>query len=158
MTAAWKTVKWYTVYLCCPNFSKHLFQWSNQHWTGKIFGDGEVGGDMNSLRPSDAHMRLWNRPSLVQIMACRFLGVMPSPETMLVYCQLELKEQTSLKSNRNSNIFIQEDAFENILCKNGGHLVSVLKWLNHPHCWMGLRVWIVLMAFWTTMLLIIFCV
>ena len=43
---------------------------------------------VNSLRSSDAYMRQWNRPSLVQIMACCLLGAKPLSEPMLVYCQL----------------------------------------------------------------------
>ena len=43
---------------------------------------------INSVRPSDAYMRLQHRPSLVQIMACRLFGAKPLSEPMLAYCQL----------------------------------------------------------------------
>ena len=39
---------------------------------------------VNSLRPSDAYMCWQPRPSLVQIMACRLVGVKPLSEPMLV--------------------------------------------------------------------------
>ena len=34
---------------------------------------------------------------------------------MLEYCQLDPQEQTSVKLNGNSNIFIQENAFKNVV-------------------------------------------
>ena len=37
----------------------------------------------NPLRPSDAYMRQYNIPTLVQIMACRMLGAKPLSEPML---------------------------------------------------------------------------
>ena len=40
--------------------------------------------NVNSLMPSDAYMRQWNRPSLVQIMACSLLGAKPLSEPTLV--------------------------------------------------------------------------
>ena len=36
---------------------------------------------------------------------------------MMEYCLLDPKEQISVKFNRNSNIFIQENAFENVVCE-----------------------------------------
>ena len=51
----------------------------------------------NSLRPSDAYMRQWNKPSFLLRIAHYLLGAQPLSEPMLVYCQLEPKEQTSLK-------------------------------------------------------------
>ena len=40
---------------------------------------------LNSLRPSDTNMSV-NLPSLIQIMACRLIGVKPLSEPMLEYC------------------------------------------------------------------------
>ena len=56
-------------------------------------------------------------------MACRLLGAKPLPELMLTYCQLDHQEQISVKFERNSNIFRPENAFENVVCQNGGYLV-----------------------------------
>ena len=50
----------------------------------------------NPLRPSDAYMRQYNIPTLVQIMACRMLGAKPLSEPMLPYCQLGHKEHTCI--------------------------------------------------------------
>ena len=51
----------------------------------------------NPLRPSDAYMRQWTRPSLIQIMACRLTGAKPLSEPMPEYCLLDPWEQTSVK-------------------------------------------------------------
>ena len=49
------------------------------------------------LRPSDAYMRQQARSWLAQIMACRLIGAKPLYEAMLLYCQLDPKEHTSVK-------------------------------------------------------------
>ena len=59
-------------------------------------------------------------PSMVLVMACRLFGAKPLPEPMLAYCQLDSCEQISVKLHN----FIQENAFENIVCQNGGHFVQ----------------------------------
>ena len=79
---------------------------------------------VNSLRPGDAYMRQWNMPSLVQIMACRLLSAKPLSEPMMVYRKLEPQEQIQWKSDWNSNIFIKDNAFENVVCQSGGRFVS----------------------------------
>ena len=56
-------------------------------------------------------------------MACRLFGAKPFPEPMLVYCQLDSWEQVSVEFERNLIIFIPENAFENVVCQNGGHFV-----------------------------------
>ena len=50
-----------------------------------------------SSPPSAAYMYLWMGSALVQIMACRLFGAKPLFKPMLVYCQLNPKEQTSVK-------------------------------------------------------------
>ena len=40
-----------------------------------------------------------------------------------IYCQLNPCKQTSVQFNRNSYICIQENAFENVVWKNGDHFV-----------------------------------
>ena len=57
-------------------------------------------------------------------MDCRLLGAKPLPEPVLAYCQLDSWEQISVKSNRNSIIVIQENAFEIVVCQRGGHFVQ----------------------------------
>ena len=43
------------------------------------------------------YIRWWPRSALVQVMACRLLGVKPLLEPMLTYYQLDLQEHTSVK-------------------------------------------------------------
>ena len=50
-------------------------------------------------------------------MAYRLDGAKPLYEPMYEYCLLNPREQTSVKFNRNSNIFIQENALENVVCE-----------------------------------------
>ena len=52
---------------------------------------------INSSFCSAAYMRQWTGWTLVQVMACHLLGAKPLPEPMLTYCQLDPKEQTSVK-------------------------------------------------------------
>ena len=56
---------------------------------------------INSLTPPrpphPAYMRQYTQQGLVQVMACRLFGAKPLPEPKLTYCQLEPKEQTSMK-------------------------------------------------------------
>ena len=76
-----------------------------------------VYGCRYSSPPSAAYMRQWIRSALVQIMACRLFGAKPLFKPMLSYCQLDPKEQTSLIFNRNTNLFINQNASENIVCE-----------------------------------------
>ena len=55
-------------------------------------------------------------------MACRLFGAKPFPEPMLVYCQMGSWEQISM--NRNSIIFIQENAFEIVVCQYDGYFIQ----------------------------------
>ena len=81
----------------------------------------------NSSPPSAAYMRQRTGSSLVQVvMACRLFGAEPLPEPTLVYCQLL---GTNFNENRKSVIFIQENAFENIVCQTDGHF-SRGRWIN----------------------------
>ena len=85
--------------------------------------------------PSVAYMRQGTGPSLVQVMACRLFGSKPLPEPMLG------KNQWNV--NRNDIIFIQENAFENIVCQKwtpfcpGGDVLMYWltfwwRWLQNP--------------------------
>ena len=53
---------------------------------------------INLSPPGAAYMRKWIGWALVQIMACRLYGTKPLSKPMLGYCQLNPKEQTSVKS------------------------------------------------------------
>ena len=52
-------------------------------------------------------------------MVCRLFGAKPLPEPVLAYCQLD--------SNRNSIIFIHENAFETVVCE----MAAIL---SRPQC------------------------
>ena len=52
---------------------------------------------ITSSPQSAAYMRQWTGSALVQIMTCRLFGAKPLPEPMLLYCQLDPYEQTSVK-------------------------------------------------------------
>ena len=80
---------------------------------------------INSSPPSAAYMSQWTGSSLVQVMACRLFDAKPLPEPMLPYCQLVSWEHILVKfEDRNSIIFIQENAIENVVCQSGGHFVE----------------------------------
>ena len=49
-------------------------------------------------------------------MACRLVGAKPLSEPMLEYRYLDPLEQTSVNFDRKYNIFIQENAFESVVC------------------------------------------
>ena len=52
---------------------------------------------VNSSAPSAAYMHQWIGSALVQIMACRLLGAKPLFQSVLAYCQLDSREQISVK-------------------------------------------------------------
>ena len=93
---------------------------------------------LNSSRPSDAYMRQQTRPSLLHIMACRLTGAKPSSEPMLDYCYLRNKLQWNL--NQDSNIFIQQNAFESVVCETAAIL-------SRPQCVKPSKTWPLVLEF-----------
>ena len=57
-------------------------------------------------------------------MACRLLGAKPLPELMLAYWQLDSWEQISVNFESELYHFNQENAFEYVVCQNGGHFIQ----------------------------------
>ena len=55
---------------------------------------------LNSSPPSAAYMRRWNGSTLGQIIACCLFGVKPLSKSMLIYCQLNHSEQTSVSKKK----------------------------------------------------------
>ena len=55
------------------------------------------GGFLSSISPSAAYMCQLIGSALDQIMACRLFGAKPLSKPMLGYCQLDPREQTSVK-------------------------------------------------------------
>ena len=50
-------------------------------------------------------------------MACRLVGAKPLSEPMLEYANTSLKNKFQWNLKRNSYTFIQENAFENVVCE-----------------------------------------
>ena len=50
-------------------------------------------------------------------MVCRLFGDNPLSEPVMVYCELDPKEHISIKFIWNLKVFIQENAFEDVICK-----------------------------------------
>ena len=71
----------------------------------------------NSSPPSAAYMRQCIGSALIEIMACRLFGTQPLSQPMLGYCQLDPCEQIRWNFNQNTQLFIQENAYENIICE-----------------------------------------
>ena len=84
--------------------------------------------------PSAAYMRQWTESALVQIMACRLLGAKPlfKPSWFLVNWTLRNKLQWIF--NRNTKLFIQENASENIACEMAA-ILSRGRWVNEFKPW-----------------------
>ena len=67
------------------------------HWLLNELNSPGIGDAYISLRPRDAYMRQQTKPPLVQIMAYHMFGAKPLCEPMLIYCQLDPWESTSVK-------------------------------------------------------------
>ena len=67
---------------------------------------------LNSLRPSDAYMRQYYIPTLVQIMACRLFDAKPLSGPMLPHCQWDPKEHMSVIFYSKFKVFIHVNALE----------------------------------------------
>ena len=55
-------------------------------------------------------------------MACRLIGAKPLSEQMLDYLNWTLRNKLQWNLNRNFNIFIQENAFESVVCETAAIL------------------------------------
>ena len=60
-------------------------------------GNVDLNSKLKSSNPSAAYMCQWIGSASVQIMAFRLFGAKPLSKPMLVYCQLDFQEQTSVK-------------------------------------------------------------
>ena len=85
--------------------------------------------------PSTAYMGQWIGSALAQITACRLLGDKPLSEPILEYSHISIKFQ--LNHQGNLYIFIQQNAFENVVCEMGA-ILSRGRWVN---------VWIIKMLY-----------
>ena len=58
-------------------------------------------------------------------MACRLFSDNPLPEPMMFYFQLDpIEHMFQWNCVSNSKVFIQENAYENVVCQIGSHPVS----------------------------------
>ena len=73
---------------------------------------------VNSLWPSDVIWLQRVRSSLVHIMACCLLCTKPLPEPIVIHCQLDpYMNKLQWNSNQNTKIYIEENAFQNVVFK-----------------------------------------
>ena len=63
------------------------------------------------------------------VMAWRLFGAKPLPEPMLTYCQLDPGKKCQWNLSKNSKIFIQENAFENVVCEMAA-ILSRGRWVS----------------------------
>ena len=78
----------------------------------------------NSSPPSVAYIRQWIGWALVQIMACRLFGAKPLSKPMLCQCQLDPKEQTSVKFQSKYKTFHSRKCIWKYRLRIGGHFVQ----------------------------------
>ena len=74
-----------------------------------------------SSPPSAAYMRQSIAWALLQIMACRLFGAKPLSKPVLVIINWTPRNELQWNFNQNLKFFIEENAFEIVVCQNGGH-------------------------------------
>ena len=79
--------------------------------------------DNNSAPPSATDTRQWTRSASIHAMACRLFGAKPLPEPFWLIVNWT-HGNNSVKFEYNLIILIQENAFENVICQDGGHFVQ----------------------------------
>ena len=82
---------------------------------------------INSFSPSAAYILQWIRSALVQIMAWCLVGAKQLSEPMLEYFMRTIRNKLQWDFNRNLYIFVQENAFENVVWK----MAAIL---SRPQC------------------------
>ena len=95
--------------------------------------DGATYGchPLNSSPSSSAYMRQWLGSALVQIMAWRLFGAKPLSKPTLGYCQLDPKEQTSVKFQSKYKTFHSRKRTWKYRLRKGGHFVPGEMSLNY---------------------------
>ena len=71
---------------------------------------------IDSLRLSDAYMHQQIKSSLAQLTACHWFGTKPLSDPMMVYCRTH-GNKIQWNFNQDTIIFINENAFKNVVCK-----------------------------------------
>ena len=80
-----------------------------------------MNSGVNASFPGAAYMRQWTGSALVQIMAWRLFDAKPLCEPMLVYYQLDLQEQNSVKFESKYKTFDSTKCIWKCCLQYGGH-------------------------------------
>ena len=120
-----------TQFLCTDNellqMEAHLkiFHYTNA-WIKKwCYGNILFKGpSVNSSPPSAAHMCRWTGTSLVQVIAWCKKGDKSIPELILIYCQMDPKEQISVINESKFKHFHSRKYVWKCRLRNGGHFVQ----------------------------------
>ena len=79
---------------------------------------------INSSPPNAAYMLQWTGSALVQVMGCRLFGPSHYLNQYWFIVNWTPGNKFQWNSDRNSIVFIQENASEIVVCQNGGHFVQ----------------------------------
>ena len=71
-------------------------------------------------------------------MGCRLFGTKPISEPIMTYCQLDPRKIVEWNIIWNSKVFIQENAFENVVWKMAA-ILSLPRWVNLSSLKAGLQ-------------------
>ena len=77
------------------------------------------------------YMRHWIRSALVQIMAWRLFDAKPLSKPMLAIVNWTLRNKLQWNFKQNTRLFINKNAFENIVCEIAV-ILSRERWVNAP--------------------------
>ena len=115
----------YTHYICGMKSLIHSLT-STVHHKVRI----KTKSIFNSWRPSDAYMRHQIKQTLAQMMACRLFDTKPYLNQCCIIVSWTHRHIRQSNNIENSNIFIQENAFENVVFCLG---LNVLTFSNILH-------------------------
>ena len=88
-----------------------------------------IGEKANSSPLSAVYMRRWTVSTLFQIMACHLNSAKPLSKPMLKYCQLDPKENITMKFNLKLKYFHSRKCIWTCHLWNGSHFVRG-RWVN----------------------------
>ena len=91
-----------------------------------LFADGSESHYINSSPPSDPNMRPWIGSVLGQIMACRLFDAKPLSAPMLGNCQIDPKEQTSVKFESTYKTSHSRKCIWKYRLRNGDHVTNIM--------------------------------
>ena len=86
--------------------------------------------DLTHFPPRATYLGLWNVSALVPVMACCLFSAEPSPEPLLIYCQLDLKKWTSVTFESKYKTFQTRKCILICCLLNGSHIFQGGGWIN----------------------------